>query len=401
MMPNNVRTLQKKADARGIEDRAVRLRLAVETVIGHQFVEGNRLDILKNGDEIFPAMLEAVEAAEESIEFVTFVYWTGQIADHMARALSDRARAGVRVRVILDGFGSLPMDPLLIDDMRASGVMVERFRPIARWKFWESDHRTHRKILVCDNQVAFTGGVGIAEEWMGDARDSSEWRDTHFRIEGPAVVGLRAAFLTDWRDIGFGIDTVDIDFTPPHPAGRVPMAVIDGSAQIGYNDAERVLEALVLAATDSIRIATPYFNPTGTFTERLIEARRRGVEIDILIPGPHIDKRISLVMAREKYRPLIREGIRVWEYQPTMMHVKAVLIDQRVAMIGSVNLNRRSVEKDEEVAVVVLDGSTVEQLEQHFDDDVTRAEPAAGPDTEPSPGHRLLAKALHPIRREL
>ncbi len=381
--------------------QATRLRLAVETVIGHQFVDGNRIDVLRNGDQIFPAMLEAVEQATESIEFVTFVYWKGDIARRMAGALADRARHGVRVRVILDGFGTLPMDPVLIDDMRSAGVMVERFRPIVRWKFWESDHRTHRKILVCDNQVAFTGGVGIAEEWMGDARDPSEWRDTHFRIEGPAVIGLRAAFLTDWRDIGFGIDPIDIDFTPPHPAGSVPMAVIDGSAQIGYNDAERVLESLVVAAEEKINLATPYFNPTTAFTERLIDARRRGVGVDILIPGPHIDKRISLVMAREKYRPLIREGIRVWEFQPTMMHVKSLTVDGRMAMIGSVNINRRSVEKDEEVAVVVLDDDVVAQLDDHFAHDLERSASAAGSDTEPNPGHRLVAKLVHPIRREL
>ena len=142
------------------------------------------------------AMLEAIKEAKESIDFVTFNYWTGDIAHRFARLLAKRARDGISIRVILDGFGSLPMRQELIDIMTESGVQLERFRPIVRWKVWESDHRTHRKILVVDNQVAFTGGVGIAEEWEGDARNPNEWRETHFRVEVPAVLGLRAASLT-------------------------------------------------------------------------------------------------------------------------------------------------------------------------------------------------------------
>ncbi len=383
------------------DPRTDALQLAVESIIGHRFVGGNDVQVLRNGREIFPAMLEAIAQAQHTIEFVTFVYWSGDIAERFAGALAERARVGVRVRVILDGFGSLPMDNALIDEMRAAGAVVERFRPVVRWKFWESDHRTHRKILVCDNQVAFTGGVGIAEEWNGDARGPDEWRDTHFRIEGPAVVGLRAAFLTDWRDLGYGIDRFDIEIDRPDPTGGIPLAVIDGSAQIGFNDPERVLEALVVAAEDRIMIATPYFNPTSALCDRLVAAARRGVDIDILIPGPHIDKRISLIMAREQYRPLTREGIRVWEYQPTMMHVKAVLIDHKVAMVGSVNINRRSIEKDEEVAVVVADEDIVATLESHFEGDLGASVAMTGEDVDPHPGHRVVAKLLHPIRREL
>ncbi|NND04526.1 MAG: cardiolipin synthase B, partial [Acidimicrobiia bacterium] len=338
------------------------LRVAVESVLGNIFTDGNTIEILKNGDEIFPAMLEAIRSAESSIDFVTFVYWTGDIAREFAKALAERASAGVRVRVILDGFGSLPMEQDHIDDMRKAGAVVERFRPVVRWKFWESDHRTHRKVLVCDERVAFTGGVGIADEWKGDARKPEEWRDTHFRITGPAVLGLRAAFLTDWRDVGHRIDRADIAVEPPSSQGSVTVGVIDGSAQIGYNDAERVLEAMIAAAERRIIIQTPYFNPTEELTTALIEARRRRVDIDILLPGPHIDKRVSAVVAQDCYFPLVDEGIRVWIYQPTMMHVKAVLVDDELAMIGSVNINRRSVEKDEEVALVVLDRSVVAEL---------------------------------------
>ncbi len=376
-----------------------KLRVAAESVLGNIFSDGNTIEVLKNGDEIFPAMLEAIRNAETSIDFVTFVYWTGEIAREFARAMAERARAGVRVRIILDGFGTLPMDQTLIDELRSAGAVVERFRPVVRWKFWESDHRTHRKVLVCDEKVAFTGGVGIADEWSGDARTPEEWRDTHFRISGPAVLGLRAAFLTDWRDVGHRIDEADIAVDPPAPRGTVTMGVVDGSAQIGYNDAERVLEALIAAAEKRIIIQTPYFNPTDELITALIEARRRRVEIDILLPGPHIDKRVSAVVAQDSYFPLVDEGIRVWIYQPTMMHVKAVLVDDEFAMIGSVNINRRSVEKDEEVALLVTDRAVVAELTGHFEDDRAHSEPVAHHD-EPSLVEKAVAKAVRPLKRE-
>lgn len=378
-----------------------RLQTAAEAVLGHFFTEGNRVSVLKNGNEIFPAMLEAVENAERSIDFVTFVYWTGDIARRFSRALAERARAGVRVRVILDGFGSLPMDDSLIEEMRTAGAVVERFRPVMRWKFWESDHRTHRKILVCDDKVGFTGGVGIAEEWEGEARNPSEWRDTHFRIEGPAVLGLRAAFLTDWRDLDRAIDADDIDASRPAAPGSSIVGVVDGSAQIGFNDAERALEALVAAAEQRIAIQTPYFNPTDELIELIIDARRRGVVVDILLPGPHIDKRVSEVVAEERYAPLLDHGVRVFIYQPTMMHVKAVLIDGVAAFVGSVNINRRSVEKDEEVGLLILDPAICSELEDHFDADREASEPATKSGVEHRRWTRkLVATVLRPARRE-
>ena len=392
--------LRTRAEPDINDDTRGRLQIAVESVLGNIFSDGNTVEILKNGDEIFPAMMEAAAAAESSIDFVTFVYWTGEVADEFGRLLAEKARDGVLVRVILDGFGTLPMSEDLIESMRAAGVVLERFRPVVRWKFWESDHRTHRKILVCDNEVGFTGGVGIADEWTGNASNPDEWRDTHFRVEGPIVLGLRAAFLTDWRDAGHRITRADIDVAPPHRAGEVRAAVVDGSAQIGFNDAERLLEAVVAAADHRIILQTPYFNPPPELIENLIDARRRGVDVDILVPGPHIDKRISAAVAAEHYYPLVDEGIRVWVYQRSMMHVKAVLVDDELAVVGSVNVNRRSVEKDEEVALVVLDRAIVAELTAHFDEDVAASTPVTHGE-DPSLAEKALAKVTKPIRSEM
>lgn len=382
------------------EERASRLRLAVEASIGRIFSTGNKVEVLKNGDEIFPSMLEAIGGAENAIEFVTFVYWKGQIAHDFASALARKARSGVGVRVVIDGFGSLPMPDELIEMMKSAGVVVERFRPVVRWKVWESDHRTHRKLLIVDNRIGFTGGVGIAEEWTGDAGGPDEWRDTHFRVEGPAVVGMRAAFLSDWRDCGHSIDISDIDLSVPEGSGSIDMAVIDGSAQIGFNDAERVLEAVIAAAQHRVLVQTPYFNPAPELSELLVAAVERGVAIDVCIPGPHIDKRISAVVAEDCVQPLIAAGVSIWIYQPTMMHVKAVVVDGVLSLVGSVNVNRRSVEKDEEVAVAILDESIATTLEGHFQEDIDRSVPYS-PTDKPSLNRRILAKLLGPIKRDL
>lgn len=376
-----------------------RLRNALESSVGAVFLPGHEVTVLRNGDEIFPAMLEAIRGAEDSIDFVTFVYWKGEVARQFADALAERSMAGVRVRVVLDAFGSAPMRRSLIRRMSGAGVAVERFRPTVRWKFWEADHRTHRKILVVDNQVAFTGGVGIASEWEGDARDSSEWRDTHFEVEGRAVLALKAAFLTDWRDTGHAIDISDARVERPDSPGQVDVALLDGSAQIGLNDAERALEAVVAAAEHRIIIETPYFNPTEELLGLLESALERGVEVDVLVPGPHIDKRVSEVMAVDMYRPLLRTGGRVWRYQPTMMHVKAILVDGVLSIVGSWNLNRRSVYKDEETAIAILDAGITGVLEQHFQHDVQRSEPASVDDDDG--GRRILAKLLKPITQEI
>lgn len=386
-------------DPAPIDDLEQTLRLAVEAAVGSVFTKGNQVTVLKNGVEIFPSMLEAIRGAEKSIEFLTFIYWRGDIAKEFADALSAQARAGVRVRVLLDAFGSRPMRDELISLMKDAGVSVERFRPIIRWKLWESDHRTHRKILIVDDSIGFTGGVGIAEEWQGDATGPAEWRDTHFRVVGPAVTALRSVFLTDWRDTGNAITSADVTVDRPEEAGESLVAVVDGSAQIGYGDAELALEALVAVASKTIRIQTPYLNPTWELVELLEEAVGRGVEVNLLIPGPHIDKRISRVMGREISQRLIEAGVTVWEYQPTMMHVKAFLVDDVLSLVGSINVNRRSTEKDEEVALAICDRDVTARLVAHFSEDLKQSELVSAED--PSLVQRAKAALVRPLIHEM
>lgn len=380
---------------------ADRLRMAVWASIGRFFEDGHEIKVLKNGDQIFPAMLDAIKQAKKSIDFVTFVYWTGGIAREFASTLAEKAREGIEVRVILDAFGSSAMRPELVREMTESGVRVERFRPIIRFKFWESDHRTHRKILVVDNEIGFTGGVGIAEEWEGDARNPGEWRETHFEIRGPAVLGLRAVFLNDWRDTGHPIGPGDITVPMPEKPGDVPVAIVDGSAQIGHSEAQRLLEAVVTAAQRSIVIQTPYFNPAKELLDLLIDAVERGVSVDLVVPGPHIDKRISEVMAEEMYEPLAAAGARVWIYQKTMMHSKVIVVDEVLSIVGSINVNRRSTQKDEEVALAILSEEVAAELLDHFQEDVADSEPCTVAQGGRSIRRRIAALLLKPIRNEM
>lgn len=377
-------------------------RRALEAFVGIRFLEGNSVRRLRNGVEIFPAMLRAVRLARHRIDFVTFVYWTGDIARQMADALSERARAGVEVRVLLDAVGASQMADGLIDQMTESGVEVSWFRPVARWKVWETDHRTHRKILVVDDQVAFTGGVGVAAEWEGDARDPSEWRETHFELRGPVVDGLRAAFLADWRDTGGEMYSDGRVPEAPPRAGDVVLGVVDASAQIELNMAARTFETILDFARTRVWIGTPYFNPTPELTRRLIAAAERGVEVRVMLPGEHIDKRVSLVSAQEQAGALLDAGVWLHRFEPTMYHVKLVLADDSLSMFGSVNFNERSLYKDEEVAVVALDSGLNAILAQDYLDDMDRCTTITDSDhLQRSWGEVAAAKLVKPFESEM
>lgn len=356
------------------QENKAHCRLAFEAVLGIPFTGGNRIDVLRNGCRIFPAMLDAIANAGRSIEFLTFIYWTGDIAERFARALADRARAGVEVRVLLDSFGAASMPSEYIELMEAAGIEVRWFRPLANWKIWANDNRTHRKILVVDGATGFTGGVGIAEEWEGDARNEREWRDTHFRILGPAVLGLQAAFYGNWMESGgLVVDALDT-VIPPNTAGTARIQVLRATAAVGWSDIASLLQTIISLAQVSLRFVTPYLAPDDASTQLLIDAANRGVRIEMIIPGPHTDKRMSELAGASQWDMLMDAGIIIWKYQPTMIHAKIVTMDGTFACIGSLNFNHRSALKDDEIALVTDCGDTVATLDQHFDEDLRSCE---------------------------
>ena len=356
-------------------DEDQRFRLSFEGGLGIPFTRGNRVEPLRNGDRIFPAMLEAISGSRETIDFLTFVYWTGDIATRFADALAERARAGVRVQVILDGFGAAPMDRKLLALMEEAGVEVAWFRPLLRWKPWEMDNRTHRKVMVCDGRVGFTGGVGVAAEWEGDAQDPEHWRETHFRIEGPAVRMLQGAFLDEWSECGKSVeDYVGSGVECAECPGEAAVQVVKTTATVNWSDITTLLQLVLLNASRRVRITTAYFVPGDRLVELLCETARRGVEIELLIPGPHTDKRVCQLAGRHHYETLFTAGVRILEYQRTMLHAKMLTVDDHLAVIGSANFNQRSMSKDDELALVVIDPELCATLDADFDDDRRYAE---------------------------
>ncbi|MBZ6092218.1 MULTISPECIES: phospholipase D-like domain-containing protein [Streptomyces] len=357
------------ADPAGIQ----RLRRRLERLIGVAATEGNELVALRNGDEIFPTMLGAIRAAEHTIDMMTFVYWRGQIAHDFAAALADRARAGVRVRLLLDGFGAKEIEQDLLETMGAAGVQVAWFRKPLRLSPFKQNHRCHRKALVIDEHTAFTGGVGIAEEWCGDARDPGEWRDTHVQVRGPAVDGVAAAFAQNWAECHDELYDDRDRFSEHAQPGTSVVQVVRGSASFGWQDMQTLIRVMLTSAEHRFRLATAYFAPDTYFVDLLCATARRGVAVEILLPGPHTDQRACQLAGQYHYARLLDAGVSIRQYQPTMLHAKIITVDGLASLVGSTNFNRRSMEHDEEIMLAVLDQEFTAGLDRDFDADLERS----------------------------
>ncbi|MGY6501282.1 MAG: phospholipase D-like domain-containing protein [Acidimicrobiales bacterium] len=349
-------------------------RRVLEGVLGIPATEGNQITVLRNGDHIFPAMIDAVRHSEHTVDFLTFIYWSGEIGQQLADAFCEAAARGVRVRILVDAVGARLMNQDLLDQLDASDCIMHKFRPVARLRPWEVNHRTHRKVMIVDEEIGFTGGVGIADQWMGDARGPDEWRDTHFELRGPAVDGLRAAFLDNWLETELQLFDPKVDRFPEQPeAGDSVVQVVRGTSETGVSDIAILFGTLMDLAQRRIRITTAYFVPDDDTVDALCAAKKRGIEVQILLPGPHTDKRFVQIAGESQYDRLVECGVEIWAYQPTMLHAKIITVDGEIASVGSANLNRRSTRYDDEVNLVVFDESVVAQLDSHFDEDLERS----------------------------
>jgi cardiolipin synthase A/B len=286
--------------------------------------------------------------------------------------------------------------------MTDAGADVRWFRPMLRWKMHQAQHRTHRKLLVCDGVVGFTGGVGIAEEWCGDARGPSEWRDTHLRVRGAAVDGLQGAFVEDWCQVvdrGCAV----LDDPPEHGRpGSTTIQVVRGSASVGPSDVDLAVRTLLEGAQRRVRIATAYFIPDRAMIDHLLATRERGVAIEVLLPGPHIDKRIALLGSETSWPELLDAGVVIRAFQPTMFHCKVTTVDGVVAMVGSANFNSRSMDEDDETSMLVHDPAVVDVLDAHMDADIARSaevDPTQWADR--SVRHRTQETAAKLLRRKM
>ncbi|WP_435887449.1 phospholipase D-like domain-containing protein [Streptomyces nigra] len=382
--------------------RKQRLRRRLERLIGVAATEGNELVPLRNGNEIFPAMLGAIREAEHTIDMMTFVYWRGQIAHDFAAALADRAREGVRVRLLLDGFGAKEIEGRLLELMASAGVEIAWFRKPVWLSPFKQNHRCHRKALIVDERTAFTGGVGIAEEWCGDARNPSEWRDTHVRVRGPAVDGIAAAFAQNWAECHEELFDERDRFTEHRQEGSSVVQVVRGSASIGWQDMQTLIRVMLASAEERFRLVTAYFAPDAYFVDLLCATARRGVRVEILLPGPHTDQRACQLAGQQHYTRLLEAGVHIRQYQPTMMHAKIITVDSVAALIGSTNFNRRSMDHDEEVMLAVLDEEFTAELDRDFEADLQKSvEIDLRRWRRRAAAQRVMEAAVTPIRRFL
>lgn len=383
-------------------DRSEKIEAALQSIVGTPFVEGNQIDTLINGSEIFPAMLAAISGAKTRIEFLTFVYWQGDIAAAFADAFIERRKAGVEVLVMLDGFGGQAIRDEHVRRMRDAGVEVRWFRPLSTWRIWQNDNRTHRKLLIIDGHVGFTGGVGIAAEWEGSARSPDEWRDNHYRITGPVVLSIRAAFFENWIDGDETIERALGCIHAPVPSGSLRVQAVASTAGVGWAAIARLHEGFCLIAEERLRIATPYFAPRPKEVERMVEALKRGVSVEVIMPGKHIDKRVSELASAEEIDTLLQAGARLFRYERTMFHHKLVSVDGEIASIGSANFNMRSALKDDEFALNVLDRGFCAAADAVFEDDLkacTELEPGEWQDR--SASRRLKEWLSRFVRSEI
>ncbi|HEX6584022.1 MAG TPA: phospholipase D-like domain-containing protein [Thermoleophilaceae bacterium] len=348
---------------------------AAEALTGAPVSHGNDAELLINGDQIFPEYLRAIRDAEETVNLTTYAYWRGDIATEVADTLCEKAGAGVECNVILDAVGAAQMDRKLVHKMRDAGVHVCFFRPPKPYAVRRLQYRNHRKLLIVDGTTGFTGGVGIAEEWTGNAQDPDHWRDTHVRVTGPVVRGLQGAFAENWLECTGDVLAGDryLPYIEATEDGG-PMQVMRSSATVGDSNAEALIYLAVAAAKRSIELTSAYFVPRPAFTQALVEAAERGVHMRILVPGSHIDKQFVRTAGRAAYDQLIDAGIEIYEYCPTMLHAKTLTVDEIWSSVGSVNFDNRSFQLHDEVTLCAQSERFAGELHKVFEKDLEASE---------------------------
>ena len=341
----------------------------VTAMTGSPLRNGNRVRIMRNGLTL-EAMLEAISSAKETIDLSSYIYWPGEISEQFTGALIERASAGVEVNVVLDGYGSAKLDGDHLERLERSDVSIYIFRPPKWHELKRLNNRMHRRILLVDGTLAFAGGVGIADVWTGDAEDPEHWRETHLSVEGPVVLDIFGAFLENWTEATGGLLT---GRHIPDVAGfedGVAVQVTRSTPTGGGTAATHLFYSAVSGATKRIWLTTAYFAPDRSFEDVLCAAARRGVDVRVLVNGQEVDKEVARQAGRRSYDKLLASGVRIFEYDRTMLHAKVLLVDDCWANVGSGNFDSRSFDLDLEVNVSVTDPGVAEELSQHFVDDL-------------------------------
>jgi cardiolipin synthase len=353
--------------------RDPQFRQTVGTLLGPPLVDGNRVDTLVNGKEIFPAMIDAVHSAQKSITLETYIFWKATIGGQFTEALCERAKTGVKVHVLVDAIGSGRIDKKYIQRLRECGADVVEYHPFhildaSSWQFL--DHRTHRKIMVIDGKLGFTGGVGIADEWTGNADNRKHWRDCHYRVQGPVVGQLQAAFCDNWMQTTGRVLEGDNYFPRLDKAGDQWCQMFRSSFTGGSENMELLFLLSMAGAGHNIRMESAYFDPDALTRKRMVQAAQRGVKLQIIVPGANIDEELVRAASRAHWGELLKGGIKIYEYQPTMIHCKLMVVDDIWTTIGSANMDNRSFRINDEANLNVYDEKFATEQIRNFDNDL-------------------------------
>jgi cardiolipin synthase A/B len=343
-------------------------------LLGPPVISGNRFEMLLNGDGIFPSMLDGIRSARKTITFETFIYWSGEIGEQIADALADKAREGVAVHVLLDWVGSSKMDKRYLKLLREAGAEVIQYHKPHWTGLGRMNDRTHRKLLVIDGRVGFTGGVGIAQEWTGHAQDEKHWRDTHFRVAGPVVGHMQAVFMDNWvKSTGNVLHGPDY-FPHIEAAGNGLAHMFSSSPSGGSDDMQLMYLMAITAATQSIHLSSAYFVPDKLTINAIVEAAKRGVKVRIITPGKRIDTHTVREASRACWKDLLKAGVEMYEYQPTMFHCKLLIVDEYLVSVGSTNFDSRSFKLNDEANLNIYDRDFAKQQTATFADDIAKSQ---------------------------
>lgn len=343
------------------------------TLLGPALVTGNRVEELLNGEQIFPSMLAAINAATRSISFESYIYWSGDVGRQFADALSAQARNGVPVRVLLDWVGSEALDDSQLERMREAGVQVSRYNRPRWYNLGRLNNRTHRKLLIIDGRIGFTGGAGIADQWEGDGRTPGQWRDTQYRAEGPVVAQMQAAFIDNWLQatgqVPYGNDLLP----PPADAGDQRAQMFTSSPGAGAESVQLMYLLSIASAAHSIKLSMAYFVPDDVAVNAFVAAMKRGVKVQLILPGDRIDVEIVRHASRAEWGELLAAGAEIYEYQPSMYHCKVMIVDDLWVSVGSTNFDSRSFSVNDEANLNVYDAAFARRQSEIFEQDRQRS----------------------------
>lgn len=363
-----------------LEADSAEFRNTIAGMTGMPLVEGNRVEIYNNGDEFYPAMLDAIESAQHSITMEQFIFWDGLVGRRFAEAFAEKGREGIQVKLLVDAIGSSTLGEEILSILQAGGCQLAWFRPIHWYTLNRANLRTHRKSLIVDGRIAFTGGAGLADHWLGDAANEYEWRDVEICVRGPAVAAQQAGFAQNWL-LSTGEILSGPEFFPaPEPVGHMEVQTILSSPTSGAGAAATMYLIAVQSARRYLYIANPYFIPGPRLIEMLARACRRGVTVRLMVAGRHNDTWWARQNSLRLYGKLLGAGVEIYEYQPTMLHQKTMVVDGAWATVGTTNFDNRSFALSEETNVCLHDRALVENLQTTFLSDLARCQKIELPD---------------------